>query len=420
MEIKEIYQIMFEAVKHRSIEALFEGAYKIFKLPIAASDASFNMLAPNYPPLPQGDDAWDRPLREKKVPYDIVRMFQDDGVIHRVHQNPHETIYLNWGNFTEMPRLTTSINVNDNVEGYLAVYCPREKLQEWHFPALQVVADAFGILLQKQSTDTNVVRRSFFRDLFAGEISSARELQKWLDICNLQLTGDYILLVATPRERKKMTSLRYVGSCIDGARLPVLISQNDEKLLLLLYEQNINSQRGDAALPELLQLIESFDMFCGMSRSFDSLLQANDYLQQAQSSLMLGRQLSTCQHIFPYEQFSLAVILDTIYSQLPLSSSIHPILLKLRDFDKENQSNYFETLQVHLMSMHNTAKTCEQLNIHRNTLMYRLRRIEEICNCDLQQNSLDVHLIISFKLWERFHGKTTNVEKEISAVRTII
>lgn len=69
-------------------------------------------------------------------------------------------------------------------------------------------------------------------------------------------------------------------------------------------------------------------------------------------------------------------------------------LLKLKKYDKKNSSNLLQTLIVYLRENRNLGKTAEILYIHRNTIKYRVKRIEEILNCDLK----DEEVIFNIKL----------------------
>ena len=69
-------------------------------------------------------------------------------------------------------------------------------------------------------------------------------------------------------------------------------------------------------------------------------------------------------------------------------------LLKLKEYDKKNSSNLLQTLTIYLRENRNLGKTAEILYIHRNTIKYRVKRIEEILDCDLK----DEEVIFNIKL----------------------
>ena len=62
---------------------------------------------------------------------------------------------------------------------------------------------------------------------------------------------------------------------------------------------------------------------------------------------------------------------------------IHPAVKYLKKYDKKNKTNYLETLREYLNCALNTTEAVDRLFIHRNTLYYRLKKIEELCEIDL-------------------------------------
>jgi len=70
----------------------------------------------------------------------------------------------------------------------------------------------------------------------------------------------------------------------------------------------------------------------------------------------------------------------------------------LVDYDEKKGSNLKYTLEVYLQCGQNTQSTADKLFIHRHTLRYRLKRIEEIAGVNLQQSDHVFNLQIGLKL----------------------
>lgn len=60
------------------------------------------------------------------------------------------------------------------------------------------------------------------------------------------------------------------------------------------------------------------------------------------------------------------------------------VLQALQDYDAANSSDYVGTLREYLAAQGNLQRTAERLFVHRNTLHYRLKRIQEITGADLE------------------------------------
>lgn len=67
-------------------------------------------------------------------------------------------------------------------------------------------------------------------------------------------------------------------------------------------------------------------------------------------------------------------------------------------YDEEKNTEFTETLRVYLEEGENTANVIQRLYIHRNTLQYRLRRIEEILQQSLKNSEEKINLQIAYKI----------------------
>lgn len=76
-----------------------------------------------------------------------------------------------------------------------------------------------------------------------------------------------------------------------------------------------------------------------------------------------------------------------------------PILRRLLD---ERQADLFRTLEAYLDAGANGVVTAENLHIHRSTLNYRLQRINQICEIDLQNPTSRMNLQVALKLMRLF------------------
>jgi len=95
-----------------------------------------------------------------------------------------------------------------------------------------------------------------------------------------------------------------------------------------------------------------------------------------------------------------------IYSLLALlpaeSADVHHFreryLAPLREYDAQHHSDLVRTLRVYLASNHNTRATANRMFAHYNTISYRINRIKEILQLDIDDVDISVELNIAFKL----------------------
>ena len=71
---------------------------------------------------------------------------------------------------------------------------------------------------------------------------------------------------------------------------------------------------------------------------------------------------------------------------------------ELISYDKENNSDYIDTLETYLDFGGNIGETAEYLYMHRNTIRYRIIRVEEILGIDLNSAGTRFNLRFAFKI----------------------
>lgn len=122
---------------------------------------------------------------------------------------------------------------------------------------------------------------------------------------------------------------------------------------------------------------------------------------QARTALDVGSRNRPYVWIHHFDQIALTYIMEQVTRRLPASMVCHENLLKLKEADEENQSEYMKTLRTYLDENLNATRTAEALFIHRSTLLYRLEKIKEILQYDLDDPDENFYLSFSFRLLEQ-------------------
>ncbi len=78
--------------------------------------------------------------------------------------------------------------------------------------------------------------------------------------------------------------------------------------------------------------------------------------------------------------------------------ALHPALQTLRAYDGRHHTAFYETLRIYLRNERNIADTARELNLHRNSLLYRLKRLEELVEDNLDDPLVRLHLMLSFEI----------------------
>ena len=103
----------------------------------------------------------------------------------------------------------------------------------------------------------------------------------------------------------------------------------------------------------------------------------------------------------------LAAVLETESAE----TFINPVLFEIRDYDRDNQTEYFQTLYQYGVCLCDKDAAAASLAIHKNTLSYRLNRISELFQVDFSDRRTRLNLELSCFLWFLTHDGEKTPDK---------
>ncbi len=156
---------------------------------------------------------------------------------------------------------------------------------------------------------------------------------------------------------------------------------------------NWNICQRETFLPELSRLLEMQNACCGFSYEFTDILSLQQYYLQAQSALEYGDtkkgSINFC------EDYALDYMRSRFHATLEIDMT-SPVLEELKKHDQKNGTDYYNTLRVYLMCERDQTLAAKVLCIHRNSLVYRVNRLKEMLDVDLDDPDERLYLILSY------------------------
>lgn len=179
------------------------------------------------------------------------------------------------------------------------------------------------------------------------------------------------------------------------------MSKNKSVIFLIKYNPDIK-----AKLPKILDevretLSKRFSGICisaGIGNSYKSIDNLRESYKQAEQALKVLRCQSKENNTYFYEDLGIYLILMKI-DDLPLLDKLYnDMFTPIIEYDKSTNSKLLETFETYLDENCNIDKTSRKLFIHKNTLKYRLERIEKLLECDINDFQQLVKYEIGFKI----------------------
>jgi purine catabolism regulator len=136
----------------------------------------------------------------------------------------------------------------------------------------------------------------------------------------------------------------------------------------------------------------------GISRTATGLIGLRDAYREAKDAMSIAAQLGDAETTTYYGDLKLYQLLLSVKDRNleHLRRFYSESLLPLVEHDERKQGELIRTLNGFFEANGNLAKAATDLDVHRNTLVYRLERISELTGLDL--NDADNRLILHLAL----------------------
>ena len=151
----------------------------------------------------------------------------------------------------------------------------------------------------------------------------------------------------------------------------------------------------------------------GISLLFSDVTKLYVGYRQAEAASNIGKRRDTDGTAYFYSKYYLEDMLEHYADTMPLEDTYTHYLDRLMD-DNNSVCSNIKLLYYFLCSERNISLTAKHVHMHRNSVIYRIQKIQDILALDLDDPDVRLRLMISFKIlemtgriphWETPHGE---------------
>jgi len=154
-----------------------------------------------------------------------------------------------------------------------------------------------------------------------------------------------------------------------------------------------------AGLVEQLRVEQQIYVSVGLSNACTGLLDYHKAGIEASDALQIGASLAAKGSCFSFQDLGAYRYLYQFAQTDTLHDQYQEQIELLVAYDQRKKTNLLDTLEIYLESGGNAARTSNLLDVHRNTLLQRLERIQKLCSADLEQVPERLPLLLALKVY---------------------
>ena len=350
------------------------------------------------------DDNLHEGLREKDNLPAVLRNRKAAAKSNRTHWQqllfPHHNI----------ARLVSPIISGDRARGYLSIIGPASELDLLDAVAVEQGSAACALEMAKAkaiSEAKKALRGNFLEGILAGNIP-----QKEIDRLATRLDHDTDLphaVMSFKWSEESDLSLRRIETTLNW-----MLSTNNKETLVHIYGDDhisvFQSLRRSDDLTEAQtlarrlrqQLASEFPgakLLAGLSGPVHHLTEWPQAHREALQAMGVGQRLNL-NEVVEYSSLGVYRLLGQLDDVPAVHEFCDTVIGPLVHYDREHRSNLVQTIEEYFNHHGNVSQTAEALFIHRNTLLYRLERIQDLTGHELNKAEMRLALHLALKLWQ--------------------
>lgn len=182
-----------------------------------------------------------------------------------------------------------------------------------------------------------------------------------------------------------------------------LLSAGDKSFVLTMDDifvfvfSNYSEEEIKAIMLKIIMLLrmKEYKFFVGSSVNHLGMQKLSQAYVQAKKVVNLSGRKGWGNIMIQYSELGVYQLLLAIDNKETIKAYYNDMLGKLEENDQNNGTDYLDFLNAYLNSNCNINDTADALFIHRNTVVYKIKKINELLDCDLSDIEVRVQLYLA-------------------------
>jgi len=399
---------MLNATYH-SLDELAEAIGTALNAPITIEDRAHRLLAYSTHTI-DTDPARIATIIGRRVPESVIDQLWRDEVIQSLSEQDEPLVISARNDVGLNDRVAIAIKQDGDILGYIwsiarATPFTAEELSLLKKGAMLAQQQLLALDMQKKRQEEK--SEQFFWELLHEEMAESDILRMFAEL-HIAPPGISRLLIIRFKEAitpRLADRLRYLLTIQQTVR-PLLHAYDGQDFILWISTNEDGTQgerlQFDSFIQSFRQLLaERFDytdFVCASSEVFTGVLSVQERYEEAEVVLRLKEAYPfELGPVTRYERLGLFQLLPVFSERIRRKTVRLEEIERLRAYDTSHDASLCETLEWFLHFDGNVKQVAAHLHVHPNTILYRMRRIEEEAGIRMESLPERAHLYLYLK-----------------------
>lgn len=210
----------------------------------------------------------------------------------------------------------------------------------------------------------------------------------------------YLIHFTTNIKDESYLYANYIGTQIERKWRGLCCIQKGNATLILLNMTVFKKSETVDFFRELSLLIRDSMLIGAISRAFRDIQNISQAFLQTKIAFEIGKKKDPSIWLYKFDDYAYTYLVTTAKGEFSPEQVCSPIILKLKEYDRKNHSQHYETLFEFIKSQYNASATAKTLCIARSTFLSQLEQIEKLTRVDLSNWQVRLYLMLSYQLFE--------------------
>ncbi|MEG0307986.1 MAG: PucR family transcriptional regulator ligand-binding domain-containing protein [Clostridium sp.] len=279
----------------------------------------------------------------------------------------------------------------------------------WSIKLIDVTREISSFIMEKQFEERK--GKDFLGKLLFSEEYTRENIYNIVKSYEISIKPKWFISIFNIGTKKIDVNYKYKNVMIDSDYVQETINsmcrENNVSVISLMHGDNIicliseeecgASNDSGKYIKVVYKLLKEkykiLDIYLCIGRAYRDIYDMKKSYEEAINGLRLQIRGSIKEDIIEYSNLGIYRLLFEVENIDEIKKYYNEVLGNLLEYDRKNDTNLIDTLKAYLFNNCNLIKTSQNVFIHRNTLVYRLNKIKNILNIDLDSSMCRVELM---------------------------